>query len=75
MQPRAHQDSKGSRKFFRIVLGHTDLFAYYNMNFLLMHRYNFRLSEIEDMIPFERDVYISLLENYIEEKRKREDRS
>lgn len=45
------------------------------MNFLLMHRYNFRLTEIEDMVPFERDVYISLLENYIEEKRKREDRS
>lgn len=56
------------------MLGHTDLFAYYQTNFLLMHKFNFRLSEIEDMLPYERDVYISLLENYLEEKKKREDR-
>lgn len=55
------------------MLGHTDLFAYYQTNFLLMHKFNFRLSEIEDMLPYERDVYISLLENYLEEKKKRED--
>lgn len=56
------------------MLGHTDLFAYYQTNFLLMHKFNFRLTEIEDMVPFERDVYISLLENYLEEKKKREER-
>ena len=55
------------------MLGHTDLFAYYQTNFLLMHKFNFRLSEIEDMLPYERDVYIGLLENYLEEKKKRED--
>ena len=55
------------------MLGHTDLYQYYKINFLLMHKYSFRLTEIEDMVPFERDVYISLLENYLEEKRKREE--
>ena len=57
------------------MLGHTDLYADYQLNFLLMHRYNFRLTELEDMIPFERDVYVSLLENYLEEKRKREEKN
>lgn len=57
------------------MLGHTDLFVYYQLNFLLMHRYNFRLTELEDMVPFERDVYVSLLENYLEEKRKREEKN
>jgi hypothetical protein len=47
---------------------------FYKTNFLLMHKYQFRLSEIEDMIPFERDVYISLLENYLEEKKAKEEK-
>jgi hypothetical protein len=33
------------------------------------HKYN--ITEIEDMIPFERDVYVSLLQNYIEEENQR----
>ena len=38
-----------------------------------MYMHKFSLTEIEDMIPYERDVYISLLENWLEEKkRKRE---
>lgn len=56
-----------------MILGHFDMADFYKSNFLLMHKYQFRLSEIEDMIPFERDVYISLLENYLEEKRAKEE--
>jgi hypothetical protein len=48
-----------------------DLFSYYKTNFLLMYLHKFSLTELEDMIPFERDVYISLLENHIEEKNKK----
>jgi hypothetical protein len=33
-----------------------------------MYVQKFGLTELEDMIPFERDVYISLLENYKEEQ-------
>ena len=33
------------------------------------HKYN--ITEIEDMIPFERDIYVSLLQNYIEEENQR----
>ena len=37
------------------------------------HKYN--ITEIEDMIPWERDIYVDMLINYIKEeneKRKRE---
>ena len=40
-----------------------------------MQHHKYSLTEIENMIPWERDVYISLLVNYIKEeneKRKRE---
>ena len=33
-----------------------------------MQHHNYSLSELEDMIPFEKEVYISLLKNHIEEE-------
>ena len=38
-----------------------------------MQHHKYSLTEIENMIPWERDVYVNLLVNYIkEENRKRE---
>ena len=40
-----------------------------------MQHHKYSLTEIENMIPWERDIYVSLLVNYIKEeneKRKRE---
>ena len=54
--------------FFRVILSHDNLFNFYKTNFLLMHKYSFTITELENMTPFERDVYISLLENYLKEK-------
>ncbi len=33
-----------------------------------MQHHKYSLSDIENMIPWERDIYISLLEQYIEEE-------
>jgi hypothetical protein len=33
------------------------------------HKYS--ITEIEDMIPFERDIYVSLLQNHVEEENQR----
>lgn len=46
-----------------------NLFTFYRVNFLMKHKFNFTLTELEDMIPFEREVYISLLDNYLEEQK------
>jgi len=32
--------------------------------------HNFSLTEINDMYPFERDIYFILIENYIKEQQK-----
>ena len=40
-----------------------------------MHHHKYSLTELDNMIPWEKDVYISLLSNYIKEeneKRRRE---
>jgi hypothetical protein len=33
------------------------------------HKYS--MTEIEEMIPFERDIYVTLLQNHIEEENER----
>jgi|TARA_B100001059_G_scaffold45459_1_gene38157 hypothetical protein len=37
-----------------------------------MQHHKYSLTEIENMIPWERDVYISLLVNYIKEENEKE---
>jgi hypothetical protein len=36
-----------------------------------MQHHNYSLTELEEMIPFEREIYISLLLNYLEEEKQR----
>lgn len=33
-----------------------------------MQKYNYSLSELENMLPWEREIYVALLNQYIEEK-------
>ena len=37
----------------------------------MMQHHNYSLAELENMIPWERDIYLGLLLNYIEEEKKR----
>jgi len=36
-----------------------------------MQHHKYSLSELEDMIPWEREVYVSLLVNYLKEEKER----
>jgi len=42
-----------------------------NANFQMMQHHKYSLTEIENMIPWEREVYMSLLLNYITEENER----
>ena len=39
------------------------------MNFGMMQHHNWSLTELENMIPWEREIYIGLLLNYLEEEK------
>lgn len=54
-----------------INLCHEDLFNYYKMNFALMQYHKYSLTEIENMIPFEREVYVAMLVKFLEEEKQR----
>ncbi len=48
---------------------HMDLESYYKLNFALMQYLKYSLTEIENLIPCERDVYVALLQNHLEEEK------
>lgn len=51
---------------------HDTLHNWYILNFNLMQHHKWSLSELESMIPFERELYALLLLQWLEEERKRE---
>jgi hypothetical protein len=46
-----------------------DLENYFRLNFALMQYHKYSLWEIESMMPWERDIYVGLLEQHLEEER------
>lgn len=61
----------GSAKFFLICLSHESLENLYKTNFAMMQYHKYSLTELEDMIPWERQVYVALLKQHIEEENER----
>ena len=49
-------------------MAHTNLESYYKINFAMMQHHKYSLTELESMIPWEREVYLTLLQQYIEEE-------
>ena len=60
--------SGGPAEFFRLTLSHEGLVNYYQLNFSLINNHNYSLSELENMIPWERDIYVTMLINYVNEQ-------
>jgi hypothetical protein len=49
-------------------MAHMDLESYFKINFSLMTHYKYSLTDIENMMPFERDIYLLLLNQFVEEE-------
>jgi hypothetical protein len=51
------------------MLCNESLENHYKTNFLLMQKFGYSLTELDNMIPFEREIYIGLLIQHLEKKR------
>ena len=49
-------------------MAHEDLASYYKLNLALMQHHKYSLTELENMMPWEREIYVSLLQQYVEEE-------
>ena len=57
-----------------MALSHINLETYYDYTFSLMHNFKWSLSEFENMLPWERDIYITKLEKQLEEEKQERDK-
>jgi len=73
VRKRKQHDLGGYAKFFLMNLCHESLANYYKMNFALMQYHKYSLAEIEEQIPFEREIYVHMLIQYLEEEKQRID--
>ena len=53
-------------------MAHNNLENYFRLNFAMMQYHKYSLTEIENMIPWERDIYVGLLQAHLEEERLKE---
>jgi hypothetical protein len=56
-----------------MALSHNTLANYYMINFSLMQHHKYSLTEIESMMPWEREIYLKLLVDHIETERKKKE--
>ena len=47
------------------MLGYDNLMNYYKTNFSLMQHHKYSLSDIENMMPWEKFIYVDMLKQYI----------
>lgn len=52
-------------------LSHETLMIYYKLNFQMMQHHKYSLEELENMIPWEREIYTTMLIEHIEQENKK----
>ena len=55
-------------------MAHMNLESYFKLNFALMQHHKYSLSDLENMMPFERQVYVSLLMQYLEQVKQEQEK-
>lgn len=66
---------RGYQQFFRVILSHESLFDYYKINFSLMQFHKYSLGELENQIPWEREIYLMMLAKHIQKENEAKQRA
>ena len=51
---------------------HNNISNYYRIIFALAQHHNYSITEIENLIPYERDIYVEMLVDFIEAEKERQ---
>lgn len=58
------------KRFFQVIVNKNELIELYKMNFLLNFEHKFDISQLEQLVPYEREIYINLLIEHLDKKKK-----
>jgi hypothetical protein len=56
---------RGNQRFFRVGLSHDSLANHYTANFAMIQHHNWNLTDIDNMLPFERLIYVDMLVDHV----------
>lgn len=68
MWPRRDFGFRRNPKFFRLIFRYETLNNHFQTNFAMMQHHKYSLEELNNMIPWERSVYVTMLMQYIEQE-------
>lgn len=71
MQSCSPLECGGTAKFFRIIFGYDNLANHYKTNFNLMQHHKYSLTELDNLIPWEKQIYMKMLTDFIKEQNER----
>ena len=71
MQERRGNHHAEYQRFFLVSTSHESLESVFENNFAMMQHHHYSLADIEGMIPWERQIYIGLLVQYLKEEKER----
>lgn len=71
MSKRKQYGIERTSKFFYIGLSHDSLVNHYKTNFAMMQHHGYSLTELDHMMPWEREIYVALLRQHIEKENER----
>ena len=71
MQAPERASAQGDRKFFFIASSHDSLLNMLSVNFAMMQNFNYTLTDLEGMMPWERRVYIDLLMQHLRDEKEK----
>jgi len=57
-----------------MILSHNTLANYFQTNFSLMQHHKYSLSDIDGMIPWERDIYVRMLIDHLEKLKEEQEK-
>lgn len=55
------------------MIGYMDLSEYYKILFALVQFHKYSLNEVYEMYPFERDIFVMMLKEHIEEQKQKQE--
>ncbi len=53
------------------MLGYCNLAIYYKTTFALVQHHKYSISDIENLMPFERDLYLNMLVEFLERQKEK----
>jgi len=57
------------------MLSHNNLSLYYQKIFAMAQHHKYSITEIENMLPYERDIYFQMLADFIQKQKEEQQRN